>query len=125
MAEGTLGDMIRASLDGIKDITDVNTVMGSAIHTPSGATVIPVSKVTVGFAGGGVDFATQKSRPYQNNGCGGGTGISITPVAFLVIGKNSEIDLISLGAKESGIDKLLSVIEEAPSIIQRIKNTLS
>ncbi len=125
MSEGRLGDMIRASLEGIKDLTDVNTIMGSEIHTPSGATVIPISKVTVGFANGGVDFASQKTRPYQNYGCGGGTGISITPVAFLVIGKNSEIDLVSLGAKESGIDKLLSVIQEAPSIIQRIKDTLS
>ena len=120
-----MSEIIRSSLDGIKEFTDNNTAVGEPINTPSGVTVIPVSKVSVGFASGGLDFGSKKLIQNQNFGSGSGTGVSITPVAFLTVGKNAEINLITLNSNEHGaFDHALSVIEHTPEIIDKIKNAL-
>ena len=124
MTENKMSEMIRASLDGIKDFTDVDTVFGKAITTPNGVTIIPVSKVSVGFATGGVDFYEKRPVAPVNFGGGSGTGVSITPVAFLTVGVNAEINLIQIGADEkSPIDKVFSLIENSPKILEKIKDT--
>ena len=124
MSDNRLSEIIKTSLDGIKSFTDINTVVGKEITTPSGVTVIPVSKVSVGFANGGVDFSTKKSQINQNFGCGGGTGVSITPLAFLVIDNLGKVDLIPLNGAETQADKIFSVIDHAPEIIARLRSTL-
>lgn len=125
MSDNRLGEIIRTSLDGIKSFTDINTVVGKEITTSTGVTVIPVSKVTVGFANGGVDFATKKMQTPQNFGCGGGTGVSITPLAFLVIDRLGKVDLIPLNGNESPTDKIFSVIDHAPEILAKLKGGFS
>ncbi len=120
-----MSDIIKASLDSIKPFTDMETIVGSAINTPSGVTVIPVSKVMVGFAGGGIDYGAKKLTQTQNFGGGSGTGISVTPVAFLTVGADASVNLISVDESTGGFDKLVSLIENAPQIIEKIKNTLS
>ena len=87
--------------------------------------IIPISKLTVGFAGGGFDYGQKKLSQLQNFGGGSGTGISITPVAFLAVTPDSNVSLISLNEEKQGLDRFLSVIERSPDIIDRIKNTLS
>ena len=120
-----MSEIIKASLDGIKDFTDMQTAIGTPIQTPSGVTVIPVSRVAVGFATGGLDYS-QKRLSQGNFGGGGGTGVSITPLAFLTIGKNAEINLISINDNtNASIDHALSLIERSPEIIAKIKDTLS
>ena len=91
MSESKMSDIIRASLDGIRDMSDMETAIGNAITTPNGVTVIPVSKVTMGIATGGIDYTTKKLTSPQNFGGGGGTGMSITPIAFLTVSPNAEI----------------------------------
>lgn len=126
MSESKMGDIIRASLDGIKEFTDVDTVFGKAVTTPSGVTVIPVSKISLGFASGGLDFGTKKLINPQNFGGGSGTGVSITPVAFLAVSPNADINLIQITEKStSTLDKTLQLIESSPEIIEKIKNTFS
>ena len=126
MAENKMSDMIRASLDGIKDFTDVDTVFGKAITTPNGVTVIPVSKISVGFATGGLDIPTKRTISHNNFGGGSGTGVSITPVAFLTVGKNAEINLIQIGSTDSSpIDRACELIESSPAIIEKIKKTFT
>ena len=126
MSEAKMADIIRASLDGIKDFTDVDTVFGKAITTQSGVTIIPVSKVSVGFASGGLDFGNKKALSAQNFGAGSGTGVSITPVAFLTVGSDAKIELLQISSKDSsGFDRAADLIESSPDIIARIKNTLS
>ena len=121
-----MSDIIRTSLDGIKNFTEMETAIGQPIHTQSGVTVIPVSKVSVGFATGGLDFGNKKILNNQNFGGGGGTGISITPVAFLTVGKDAEVSLIPISdSTSSSINRALSVIEHSPDIIEKIKNALS
>ena len=123
-SENKMSDIIRASLSGIKDFADAEVAIGAPIHTPSGVTVIPVSKVSIGFATGGVDFGTRKVTN-QSFGGGGGSGVSITPIAFLTVGRDAEINLIPINGASGGLDHALSVIERSPEIIQKIKSALS
>lgn len=121
-----MSDIIRTSLDGIRDFTGTNTSVGAPIETASGVTVIPISRVSIGFATGGVDFNTKKLLSSGNFGGGGGTGISVTPIAFLTVSKNSDVNLIHIGEdKFKTIDKALSLIEGTPEIIGKIKDIFS
>ena len=125
MTENRMGDIIKASMDSIKSFTDMETVIGNAITTPSGVTVIPVSKVAMGIATGGIDYVGKKERYEQNFGGGGGTGVAITPVAFLTVSPDAEISLIHINQNSSGdVDKIVSLIERSPEIIEKIKNAL-
>ena len=126
MAENKMSDMIRASLDGIKEFADVDTVFGKAVTTPNGVTVIPVSKISVGFATGGLDYQAKRPIAPTNFGGGSGSGVSITPVAFLTVGKDAEINLIQIGPGEkSTVDKALELIESTPSLFEKLKNTFN
>ena len=125
MSENKMNDIIKASLDGIKGFTDLETSIGKAITTPNGVTVIPVSKVTMGIATGGVDLGDRKQNQTQNFGGGGGSGLSITPVAFLTIGRDAEINLIQINQASSEIEKITNLIEKSPQIIEKIKEVLS
>ena len=120
-----MSEIIKESLDGIKGFADAETVIGRVINTPSGVTIIPISKLTVGFLGGGLDYGQRKASQMQNFGGGSGTGISITPIAFLTVGEDSTVNLISLNDEKSNADRLFSLIERSPEIIEKIKNTLS
>lgn len=126
MQETKMGEIIKTSLDGIRDVVGIENAVGTPIQTPSGVTVIPISRVSVGFASGGVDLQTKKLSGGQNFGGGGGTGVSITPLAFLTVGKNAEINLIPIGegAKDS-VDRALSLIERSPEIVKKLKDILS
>ena len=126
MSDSKMGDIIEASLDGIKRFADMESAIGAPIQTPSGVTVIPVSKISIGFATGGLDFGQKKIIRDQNFGGGGGTGVSITPVAFLTINKNQEVNLISISnPSQSSLDNTLSLIERSPEIIEKIKKALT
>ena len=125
MSENKMSDIIKASIDGIKSFTDMETVIGSAITTPSGVTVIPVSKVSMGIATGGIDYGKGRHETEQNFGGGGGTGLSITPVAFLTVGRDAEVNLIQVNGGNQDVDKILNLIERAPEIIEKIKGALS
>ena len=126
MSENKMGDIIKASMEGIRSFTDMDTVIGNAITTPNGVTVIPVSKVAMGIATGGIDYGDRRERREQNFGGGGGTGLAITPVAFLTVGRDAEINLIHVNSGGSDdIEKITNLIEHSPEIIEKIKNVLS
>ena len=126
LSESKMSDIIKASVEGIRGVTDTESAIGTPIQTPSGVTVIPVSKVSIGFATGGLDLGSKKIIRDQNFGGGGGTGVSITPMAFLTIDKNAEVNLIRInGASQSGLDQTFSLIERSPEIIQKIKDALT
>ncbi len=123
--ENKLEEIIRASLENIRSMIDADTVIGDPIATESGTTIIPVSKVSVGFATGGLDYdgkSTAANRP-QNFGAGGGTGLSIHPVGFLVVKKDGNIEMINVGQPYPAdpIDQITSIIERSPEIISRLK----
>ena len=121
-----MSEIIKTSLDGIKSFTDMDTAFGAAINTPSGVTIIPVSKITLGFASGGLDYTGKRSASEHNFGGGGGTAFSVTPIAFIAVGKNADISMIHIDENGGGnMEKLLSLIERSPEIIEKIKNLLS
>lgn len=118
MAEQTkLQDMIRTSLESIRAMVDTNTVVGTPIQTPSGTTIIPISKVSVGFASGGLDFSAQK-----NFGGGGGTGLSVQPVCFLAVNANGDVEVLPVAkdGRADPVERVADLIEKAPDIIGRI-----
>ena len=123
--DNKLQEIIGTSLENIRSMIDANTVIGDPISTENGVTIVPVSKVTVGYASGGLDYngkQTPQDAP-QNFGAGGGTGISISPVGFLVIKKDGNVDMINVGAPypTDPVEQIIQIIERSPDIIGRIK----
>lgn len=112
--EGLMG----ISVDKIRDLVDANTVIGTPIQVGDGVTLIPVSKVSYGFASGGTDLPTQK--PGDLFGGGAGAGIHITPVAFLTV-KDGEINLLPVVSKPDSVDRLISLIPDAVDKISKHK----
>ena len=121
-----LEGMIETSLDSLKKIVDVNTVVGEPIKTESGTTVIPVSKVSLGYVSGGTDFATKRSNE-KNFAGGGGSGVTILPLGFLVIKENGNVEFLAANVKTpSGpVGSIVDLIEKSPSIIEKYKNIFS
>ena len=119
--ENKLQEMIRTSLESIRAMVDANTVVGTPIETPSGTTIIPISKVSVGYASGGLDFANKNAA--KNFGGGGGTGLCVQPVCFLAVNAAGEVEVLPL-AKDGSCDpveRVADLIEKTPDIIGRIK----
>lgn len=107
------------ALQGLKDMIDVNTIVGDAITAPDGNVIIPISKVAIGFGVGGSEFEKSKNAKSSTTGdpknmFGGATGggISLTPEAFLVVG-NGKIRMISVTPQNSIYDRLLDLVPEA------------
>lgn len=119
-----MSEIIKASLEGIKSFADAQTVVGKLINTPSGVTVIPISKLSVGFIGGGADYGQKKITHAQNFGGGSGAGVSITPIAFLTITPDGSIDVLTVNEKRNISDKLISFIDRSPEIIDKIKSIM-
>lgn len=125
--ENKLQDIIKTSLESIRSMVDANTVIGNPINTNSGTTIIPISKVSVGYASGGVDYTGKNeaanAAKMQNFGAGGGTGISVSPVGFLVVNAAGEVDLINIGVSQASdpIDQIAGIIERSPEIFGKIK----
>ena len=130
MAENKITDIIDASLEKIKKVVDADTIIGTPYTAPNGTTVIPVSKVMVGFASGGIDYLGKLAKSgdspksgANNFGGGGGTGVTVQPVGFLVINQKGDVQMLNVGAP-AGKDKLDTVsglIERAPDLIAKIK----
>lgn len=114
-----LHEMMGSSLTKIKDMVDVNTIIGDAITTPEGVTIIPVSKVKIGYAGGGSDFAPKGYPANKDNAFGGGSGagVTITPVAFLVI-KGESVRLMPVA--EPASNSVERLVELLPDLIDQV-----
>ncbi|MBE6600960.1 MAG: sporulation protein YtfJ [Ruminococcaceae bacterium] len=122
--ESSIKDIINSSLDQIKTIIDANTVLGNQIVTPSGTVIIPVSKVSMGFASGGLDVPTSKSTK-KNFGAGGGTGVTVTPVGFLVVSPTGNVEMMPMTAEKAGpLEQITDILERTPDIINRIKSVI-
>ena len=129
MSENKLNDIIQTSLDSIRSMVDSNTVIGSPITTANGTLVIPVSKVFVGFASGGVDYLgknTQNTSHTVNNfGGGGGTGLTVSPVAFLVVSPNGDVQLLNVNEptsdKTDPVSQIVGLLDRSPELIEKLK----
>ena len=117
-AAGILG----TSIDRIKDLVNVNTIIGDAINISDSIKIIPVSKVTYGFASGGSDFPTKNANKELFGG-GGGAGITIIPVAFLVI-NNGNVSIKYIDAAEGSVERVIGmvpdIVDKASDVINRL-----
>lgn len=126
--EHKIPEIIKSSLDSIRSMVDANTVVGEPIITDSGTTIIPISKISVGIASGGIDYNDKNERPKpQNFGGGGGTGLSVSPAGFLVVDKNGSVEFLNVGMKTTPdpIDQIADFIERTPDIIARLKEVFA
>lgn len=108
MAERPLEGLMGVTLDKIREMVGSNTIIGDPI-TVEGAMILPVSKVTFGFASGGSDFGAKTTK--ELFGGGGGAGVSVTPVAFLVI-RDGNVRTIQLADSNSTVDRALNMLPE-------------
>lgn len=102
------------SMKNLKNLVDADSVIGDPITTPDGTIIIPVSKVSFGFASGGSDFAAKSPKDVFGGGSGG--GVTIQPLAFLVI-KNGEVKILHLNNGNTTGDHLVNMI---PDVVDKI-----
>ena len=107
-----LPNMLDATIEKIRQMVDVNSVVGDPITT-DGVTIIPISTVSVGFAGGGSDFVSKNTNKYENPFGGGvGAGAKVTPVAFLII-KDGTVRMLPVATPaNTTTDRLVEMIPE-------------
>ncbi|MFR9216563.1 MAG: GerW family sporulation protein [Ruthenibacterium sp.] len=109
MNEHPIEGLMDVTLEKIKSMVDSNTIIGNPINMPDGTLILPVSKVSFGFATGGSDFPSKTSR--QLFGGGGGAGVSISPIAFLVVRGNS-VRMLQLADTSNSVDRAIGMMPE-------------
>jgi len=129
MSEHPIQGLMSTAMQSIKDMVDVNTIVGDAVQAPDGTVIIPISKVTFGFAAGGSEFKgeieEEDSREKDRNGSrmpfggGSGAGVSIMPIAFLVVNKET-IKVMPVNFNTS-LDKFLDFI---PEVIEKLNDSI-
>ncbi|MNO25085.1 putative spore protein YtfJ [compost metagenome] len=133
MSEHPIQGLMKTAMENLKDMVDVNTIVGDAVETPDGSVILPISRVGFGFAAGGSDFnvdeQSHKSSGQQGDsgsshvgqtrpfGGGSGGGVSINPIAFLVVGKQG-VNILPLDNQTHLIEKVIDVV---PGVIDRIE----
>ena len=114
----TLPNMLENTVAKIREMVDVNSVIGDPITTPDGVTIIPISKVSVGFGGGGSDFVSKNANKQENPFGGGvGGGVNVVPVAFIII-KGDSVRMMPVAAPaNTTADR---VVELVPDVLDKI-----
>ena len=128
--EHKISEIIRSSMENIRSMVVANTIIGDPINVTGGTVIIPISKISVGIATGGVDYnAKKENQParQQNFGGGGGTGLTMSPVGFLVIDADGDVEFINVGmkGKPDPVDQIADLVERTPDIIAKIKKIFS
>ena len=107
-----INELMSTTMEQIKAMAGANTIVGEPIKTPDGVMLIPVSKISIGVATGGTDFAGKNAPAKNNFGGGSGAGVNFTPVAFVIInGTNVRILPVS-PAPASTLDRVVEMVPE-------------
>lgn len=113
-----VNDLMRSTIEKIHEMVDTNTIVGQPIHTPDGVTLIPISRVNIGFGTGGGEYGKQQP---QNFGGGGGAGVKIDPVAFLIIKDGTTRVLPVAVPPASTVDR---IVEMVPDLMDKAEKYL-
>ena len=118
-----LKQVIDSTLENLKKVMSTDTVIGEPIHVNEKVTIIPVSKVSVGFTSGGVDFDSKKNNDNKHFGGGNGAGMTVSPIAFLVV-SDSGVEILNVNKEPSGAaDTISDLIAKAPDLVNKVKDT--
>lgn len=128
MGSHPIEELMRTTMENIRSMVDVNVIVGDPVETPDGNVIIPISRIIFGFAAGGSDFETPDSNEEKKQaeiskfpfGGGSGAGVSLQPVAFLVVG-GGQVRLLPVDDK-AVIGRLL---EMTPQLVEQIQSMLS
>lgn len=119
MENSNIGNLMDVTMTKMREMVDVDTIVGSPITTPDGITIIPVSKVSYGFAAGGSDFPVKEKSGF---GGGNGAGIKIDPIGFLIV-KDGNVRMINVTPPAATtVDR---AIEKAPELIDMVDGLIS
>lgn len=136
MEENRINDIIATSLEKIKELSETGTVVGEQIKTDNGTIIIPISKVSLGFVSGGIDFACKKKADEKSGksndsfGGGGGTGLTVSPIGFLVVKPDGDVKMLNVTSADAiygngSIAVVANLIEKSPDIIKKLKDVFS
>ncbi|NBJ69015.1 MULTISPECIES: GerW family sporulation protein [Clostridia] len=125
MDDHPIQGLMTTAMENLKDMVEANTIIGNPIQAPEGSIIIPVSKVGFGFAAGGSEFqSTSNSSPDSEAtlpfGGGSGGGVSITPVAFLIVSEQG-IKMVHLDQQTHIYEKMLDF---APQVVEKVQEII-
>ena len=109
MAEHPINGLMGVTMDKIRELVNSDTIIGEPVSLPDGTTILPVSRVTFGVATGGSDFAAKQSK--ELFGGGSGAGVTVAPVAFLVV-KDGNVRTIQLADPNSSLERAITMLPE-------------
>lgn len=109
MAEHPINGLMGVTMDKIRELVNSDTIIGEPVSLPDGNTILPVSKVTFGVATGGSDFAAKQSK--ELFGGGSGAGVTVAPVAFLVV-KDGNVRTIQLADPNNSLERAITMLPE-------------
>ncbi len=117
-----IGELMQTTMENVKNILKVDTVVGDPIFTPDGITLVPVSRISVGFGGGGLEFGAKKAGENRPYGGGNATGVKIDPIGFLVI-KDGNIRMVNImPPANTTIDRIIDLV---PQVIDRVDSFIN
>ena len=122
MSEHPIEGMMGTTLDKIRQMVDVNTVMGDPVTTPDGTVIIPISKISYGFASGGSDLPSKTHAEKNYFGGGAGAGVTVTPLSFLTI-SGGNVRLLQIDPYNSSADRVIGMIPEVADKINEFMNS--
>ena len=121
MAEHPIQGLMNVTMDKIRQMADSNTIIGKPIKTDDGTTILPVSRISFGFASAGTDFDGKNAANKDLFGGGSGAGVNIQPVAFLVI-KDGCVRTIQLTDGSNSVDRALAML---PELVEKVSALVS
>lgn len=121
--ESSIKQMIHNSMQQIREIMDADTVTGQPIKLDNGVTIIPFSKVSLGFASGGLDLPAKQEKMRKNFGGAGGTGVTVNPIGFLVTYPDGKVEMLPVtGSEEVGpLEQIAEILNRAPEVVGKLK----
>ena len=121
MEKHPIGELMNTTMQKIREMVDVNEIVGTPIVVQDGVTIIPVSKVSFGFASGGSDFQGKRADPVNPFGGGAGAGVKMEPVAFIVI-RDGNVRLLNIGGGEPSL--LDKIVDMAPDFVNKVADAV-
>ncbi len=122
MDNNPISELMQTTMDNVKKVLKVDTVVGDPIITPDGITLVPISKISLGFGGGGVEFNSKKAGEARPYGGGNATGVKIEPIGFLVI-KEGTVRMINVTPPASNtVDRIIDLV---PQVMDRVDNFIA